>query len=180
MSDGTPGLPGDSAEAAIPEQVPAKPKRRQKRRRTWRSPMARKLMANLATGTMTGAAAARKAGYSDVAGGASVVASKALADPEFRRDLQAMMDRIGATREKVLTTLREGLDATRKTYATSEGKITDERIDPDWEVRGKFADRAARVRGDCGYSGTEDGGGMSIAVMVNIIRQQAKARGLPL
>jgi hypothetical protein len=156
---------------------PARKARKPMPKKIW-SPMKTKLMRGLAQGK-TGKDAARAAGYSPSS--ASMIASRSMADPDFRTELRAMMDRIGATKEKLMTRINEGLDATAKTYAISDGKITDERVDPDFEVRGKYIDRAAKVRGDLGYvTGENEGGGMSVAVMVNIIREQSARRGLPL
>src|SRR3990167_1569783 len=111
--------------------APRRPARKTKGTRD-RSPCKTRLMRELASGkNATNKAAAIAAGYSPHS--ASTSASKVLADPQFRAELQALMDRVGATRLKVLTRLNEGLDATRKTYAIADGKITDERSDPDYE-----------------------------------------------
>lgn len=187
MIDEIPGLPSESevpSEKVSPSETPSEPETKERHylrgvgEMNWR-PTKRKLLHELAKGTQTHKDAAIAAGYAP--GSAGVAASRALADPEFRSELRALMDRVGATRERVLTRIREGLDATKKTYASSDGIITDQREDPDWEARGKFADRAARVRGDCGYSGQDDvGGAASVSVMIAIIREQSALRGLPL
>ena len=91
----------------------------------------------------TDKAAALAAGYSlstalvacrNVAGAPAVQA-------EFKRLLaQVVPD------EFLVGKLRAGLNATKKTYVTWDGRVSDERRDPDYSTQHKFVDLACKIK----------------------------------
>ena len=53
----------------------------------------------------------------------------------------------GLTDDVLARKIREGLEADRATYASFRGKFLDERRDPDYSARAKYAEMLARLKG---------------------------------
>jgi len=99
---------------------------------------------------LTGAEAARRAGYS--AKSASQLASETLAKPKVQSALLAAMEKAGITDDRIAQVMDEGLKANRVVSARVTNKDaevdTDDFIEvPDHAVRHKFLETAIDVKG---------------------------------
>lgn len=100
----------------------------------------RKFIKGLAEG-MSGAEAARQAGYSE--GYAKQIGSRKLANVDFQASLQELMQDKGLTNDQVLNDLSEGLKATKvigylHNYKREEGKNDIEPISADEIISNEF------------------------------------------
>ena len=136
----------------------------------------RKLLKGIIAGK-TATQAAKDAGWSDASAG--VMASRKMAEPGMKAELQKMMDEAGLSRQAIIQKIREGADAKKVSYFAHEGVVKDQREDVDHVTRHRFLETARKVRGDMGEDENEKGS-ITVAVMVNLIAAEAQRRGLPL
>lgn len=98
---------------------------------------------------MSGAEAARKAGYSPKA--ASVQASENLAKPNVREAFLTAMEKAGITDDKLVDVIKEGLQASRTISAIPGTEANGGTVDfvdvPDHHARHKFLKTAVDIKG---------------------------------
>lgn len=114
------------------------------------------------------------AGYSPPS--ASAIVSKKLADPDFKRELQEMMDKAGLSKEAIIRKVAEGAEATKKQHLVIDGEIKTVE-DTDFEQRGKYLDRARKIRGDMGDASGEEAKGGTAAIFI-ALEVAVRDRGL--
>jgi hypothetical protein len=88
--------------------------------------------------------AALEAGYSEHM---ADNANAKILTPDFRRTLVNEMERQGITDELLVERIKEGISSERVELAKYEGRISDERVYPDMEQRGRYVDRALELKG---------------------------------
>ena len=106
-------------------------------------PKQRKVIRDVANGVSV-YDAARAAGYSETSaqrGLAGVITT-----PEKRERVREIFQR-HCPAEKIAKVLAEGLESTRVSRATHEGRFIDERVDIDFETRRRYAESAAKLTG---------------------------------
>ena len=67
--------------------------------------------------------------------------------------LKEALEAVGLTQDYLAEKIKEGVDAHKKNFFAFEGKVTDEREIPDYDVRHKFTKTALEVRGDISEGG---------------------------
>lgn len=88
------------------------------------------------------------AGYSTTNSIAASSAAKALNSPNVQRRMQQLMDRDPALQDRaLLARLKDGLGSDKKTYASFNGQIMDERVDADMPTRKEYLKLALTVKG---------------------------------
>lgn len=137
----------------------------------------RHLIKGLAKGkTMTRAAV--EAGYGRTPEAARVSAAKMLRKPTVSAALEAALDKAGATLEKSAQVIAEAHAAQDLKAAQVVGKKV-----PDHPTRLKAAElnfKARRLVGAAGEEGAGTGAAINLVAVLQIVKQSAKERGLPL
>ena len=134
----------------------------------------RKLLKNLMDPTKTNGQAGIDAGYSPPS--ASAIVSQKLANPDFKRELEEMMDKAGLSKEAIIRKVAEGAEATKKQHLVIDGEIKTVE-DTDFEQRGKYLDRARKIRGDMGEASGEEAKGGTAAIFI-ALEVAVRDRGL--
>lgn len=90
---------------------------------------------------------ATQAEIAQKAGVAVTSIGKMLARPQVKLYMSAVLNEQGATLQKAARVISQAQEATKKTYVSFEGKIRDEREDPDHDIRLKAAKASMEAHG---------------------------------